>query len=104
MTLLDGPGDRRFLGYETFRELRIERGGLFSEADEVEALTANGQCLRLQSAFSGVELESFGRRRKHRLRDVSRLVVGTRTLRHSGGLAYRSPVAFRCGESGFSMR
>lgn len=85
VTLLDGSGGKRFVRYDELQELRVGRGGAFSAADEVEAFTAGGSRLDLRSAFSVVELESFDRRHGHRLRDVSRVIVGTRRLRAGAG-------------------
>lgn len=87
VTLLDGPGCKRFVGYEELKELRMRHGGAFSGFDGVEAFTPAGDCLGLQSAFSSVELDSFDRCYRHRLRDVNRVMVGTQSLRGNGSLA-----------------
>lgn len=87
LTLADELDGKRFVSYEQLNELRISRGGAFSASERVEALMNQGKSVSLQSAFASVDLDSFGRCHRHRLRDVSRIVVGTHPLRRSGPLA-----------------
>lgn len=83
LTLQDGSGCKRSVRYDETRELAVKSGGRFSAADAVELTGSGGEKVDLLSSFGSVSLDEFGSVRKHRLKDLRRVIVGTQRLRAS---------------------
>lgn len=79
---LDEPsGGKRTMRYSEMQSLDVSPGGRLSAADDVEVLTGDGRAVELRSSFAGVRLDAFETMQSHRLRDVSRIEVGTHRYR-----------------------
>lgn len=89
LSLRKGSGEKQEVPYADTESLHISPGGRFSAADGVKVVNGSSEVLELRSSFASVQLDDFDSIRTHRLRDVSRIEVGTRRYRQRAGALIR---------------